>query len=160
LAVQSWLQQSEEDVQAWLSATQLVAVEHTWLVVSHWRLQQSVATAHELPGPLQIDTDDVHFAETGSQTFEQHCPSDVQASPATVHTTFIPPMPGDPEAPAAPVAVVPPPPSRLEPLPPPPQEQPGRPAARSKNIAHSSSRLCPFTGVSFADSWGQPGVAG
>jgi hypothetical protein len=55
------LQHSPELAQLWLSATQLGAVEQTPLVVSHWRLQQSVATAQELFGPMQPATDDLHF---------------------------------------------------------------------------------------------------
>jgi hypothetical protein len=54
--VQLWLQHSDAVVHAWLSATQLVALAQRWLVVSHWRLQQSVATWHELPGPPQVVT--------------------------------------------------------------------------------------------------------
>jgi hypothetical protein len=52
------LQQAPELVQAWLSATQLVAVAQTWLVV-HWRLQQSVFTPQAPPGAAQVVTDDV-----------------------------------------------------------------------------------------------------
>jgi hypothetical protein len=68
-------------------------------------LQQSVATAHELPDPEQVATDELHVCATGSQAFEQQAPFAVQAAPATVHTKFAPPVPGDP--------LVPPPPPGL-----------------------------------------------
>jgi hypothetical protein len=84
LPLQFWLQHSADVVHAWLSATQAVADEQTCVAVSHCRLQQSVARAHELPGPLQIETFDLHFDVTGSHTCEQHCASAVHASPTTV----------------------------------------------------------------------------
>jgi hypothetical protein len=59
-------------------------------------LQQSVATAHELPGPLQLATDDRHLCETGSHAFEQHWLSKVQTPSVTVQMTFPPPVPGRP----------------------------------------------------------------
>jgi hypothetical protein len=55
--VQFPLQQLPPSVHVWLSAVQLVALQVP-LVVSQWRLQQSVATAQELPGPLQELTDE------------------------------------------------------------------------------------------------------
>jgi len=94
--LQFWLQHSAETAQVWLSAVQFVAVEQRWVVVLHCRLQQSVASAHELPGPLQVVIEDAHFDVTGSHAFEQHCPSDVQASPGTTQTTLLPPAPGEP----------------------------------------------------------------
>jgi hypothetical protein len=97
------LQQEPEDEQFWLSATQLEAVEQVFFVVSHWRLQQSVATPQELPGPEQVPTDELHVCITGSQLFEQHCPLAVQAVFATPHTTFDPPVPGVPLIPPVPV---------------------------------------------------------
>jgi hypothetical protein len=71
-ALQFWLQHSPEVAQAWLSATQLAALAQTPVAVSHWRLQQSVASLQELPGPLHTVTDDLHLPVTGSQTLEQH----------------------------------------------------------------------------------------
>lgn len=59
-------------------------------------MQQSVATAHELPGPLQVVTDDPQVPCTGSQLFEQHCASLVQAAPVTVQMTLVPPPPPEP----------------------------------------------------------------
>jgi hypothetical protein len=102
LPVQLPLQQTEESVQASLSAVQLVALLQTPRLVSHWRLQQSVATAHELPGPLQLATDDMHFLATGSHAFEQHWLSEVQAASVTVQTTFAPAVPGRPVPPFPP----------------------------------------------------------
>ena len=121
------LQQVAELEQVWLSATQLVAVEQTLRDVSHCRLQQSVATAHEPPGPLQVATEDVHFDVVGSQVFEQHWPSDVQAAPGTVQMTpeppvAVPPEPALPPEPTAPPAapLLPPAPAAAR-LDPPPQ---------------------------------------
>jgi hypothetical protein len=85
LPLQFWLQHSDDVVHAWLSATQAVADAHTCFAVSHCRLQQSVARAQELPGPLQTETFDLHFDVTGSHAREQHCASAVHASPTTVH---------------------------------------------------------------------------
>jgi len=97
---QFWPQHSPDVVQAALSATQLLALAHTPRAVSHCRLQQSVDTLHELPAPLHTETDDLHLPLTVSHTLEQHWPSRVQASPATVHTTPMPPVPGVPESPS------------------------------------------------------------
>src|SRR5215471_6768832 len=96
------LQQEPEVEQLWLSATQLDAVEQVPFVVSHWRLQQSVATAHELPGPEQVATEGLQVCITGSHAFEQHCVFDVQAVPTVLHTTLAPPVPGVPPCPPAP----------------------------------------------------------
>jgi len=68
LPPQHWL----ELVQLAPSATQ-APLAQTPRVVSHCRLQQSVATAHELPTPLQVLTEDLQVPETGSQVCEQHC---------------------------------------------------------------------------------------
>ena len=97
-------QHSADDAHAALSAVQLGVSEHTPRVVSQSRLQQSVGTAHELPAPLQVVTDDAHSFVTGSHDFEQHCPSVAQLAPATVQTTLVPPTPGPP----VPVPVLPP----------------------------------------------------
>jgi hypothetical protein len=115
LPLQLPLQQAAELVHAWLSATQLEAVEQTPRAVSHWRLQQSVGTAHELPGPLQVATDDAHFIVAGSHDCEQHWPFVVQAAPATVQMTPAPPDAELPAAPAEPTV----PPEALAPLAPP-----------------------------------------
>jgi hypothetical protein len=70
--VQVPLQQVDELAQVWLSAVQLAALLQTPCAVSHWRLQQSVATAQELPGPLQVVIDEAQVFATGSQDREQH----------------------------------------------------------------------------------------
>jgi hypothetical protein len=78
-------------------------------------LQQSVATAQELPGPLQVATEEAHFPAAGSHDCEQHWAFDVQAAPATVQITPPPPVPVIPPvalAPPAPPAA----PAPLEPL--------------------------------------------
>ena len=75
---------------------QLVALLQTPRVVSHWRLQQSVATPHELPGPRQVVTDEAQVPATGSHDCEQHWAFDAQAAPTTVQVTPAPPAPGDP----------------------------------------------------------------
>jgi hypothetical protein len=86
------LQQEAEVVQAWLSATQVVAVAQTrWAV--HWRLQQSVFTAHEIPGPAQVVTEELQVLATGSQASEQQSLLAVHADPATLQTTPTPPVP-------------------------------------------------------------------
>jgi len=104
------LQQAPELEQLWLSATQLDAVEQVPFVVSHWRLQQSVATAHELPGPEQVATDALHVPITGSHAFEQHCAFEVHAVPVVLHTTLAPPVPDVvPPCPPPPPAFEPPP---------------------------------------------------
>jgi hypothetical protein len=110
LPVQVPLQQLADVVQAALSATQLVAVEHLPVAVSHWRLQQSVLTAQELPAPLQVLTDDAQVLETGSHDCEQQALLDVHAAPTTAHVTPTPPVfpvpPAPVEAPDPPVPVV------------------------------------------------------
>jgi hypothetical protein len=65
--VQVPLQHADEPVQAALSAVQLEVLLQVPLAVSHWRLQQSVFTAHELPGPLQEETEEAQVLATGSQ---------------------------------------------------------------------------------------------
>jgi len=79
-----------------LSATQLAALAQTCWTGSHCKLQQSVASLHDVPAPLHTVTDDLHFRVTGSQMFEQHWPLLVHGSSATVHTTPAPPEPGPP----------------------------------------------------------------
>ena len=66
------LQHADEEMQTWLSATQLTAVSQTPWTVSHRRLQQSVAAAQEPPGPLQVPIDDVQRPDVLSQACEQH----------------------------------------------------------------------------------------
>jgi len=125
------LQQEAELVQVALSAVQLVAVLQTRWAVSHWRLQQSVATAQELPGPMQVETDDVHLWLTSSQAREQHWVSAVHAAPATVQIVPDPPVPADPPAPALPPVPAEPalPPAPEPALPPAPEpEVPPAPA--------------------------------
>jgi hypothetical protein len=89
-----------------LSAVQLVALLQTPRAVSHWRLQQSVATAHELPAPLQVVTDEAQVLAFGSHACEQHWAFDAHAAPATVQTTPAPPPPPVPPGPAPPVPVL------------------------------------------------------
>ena len=90
------LQHAADDEQLAPSAVQAVAVEQTPRLVSHCRLQQSVATPHELPGPLQVPTEEPHVCATGSQACEQHCASVLQVAPATVQMTPLPPPPPAP----------------------------------------------------------------
>jgi hypothetical protein len=104
--VQAPLQQTDESVQAWLSAVQLVALAQTPRVVSHCRLQQSVFTAQELPAPLHVVTDDAQVFETGSHDCEQHWAFDTHAAPATVQITPIPPPPPLPPCPEPPLPVL------------------------------------------------------
>ena len=68
-----------------------------------------MATAHELPDPLQVVTDDAQACATGSHDCEQHWALDVQAAPATVQMTPVPPpppVPPFPDAPAPPLPVL------------------------------------------------------
>jgi hypothetical protein len=95
-------QHSAEPAHTALSAVQLATLAQTARAMSHCRLQQSVATAHELPGPLHVVTEEAHLCDTGSHDFEQHCAFEVQATAATVHRTFAPPVPGAPACPLAP----------------------------------------------------------
>jgi hypothetical protein len=90
------LQQVADDEQLAPSAVHAAAVEQTPRLVSHCRLQQSVATPHELPGPLQVATDEPQVCATGSQACEQHCASLLQVAPATVQMTWLPPPPPAP----------------------------------------------------------------
>jgi hypothetical protein len=62
-------------------------------------LQQSVATAQELPGPLQLVTEEAQVLATGSHDCEQHWALDVHATPATVQITPEPPPPPEPPVP-------------------------------------------------------------
>jgi hypothetical protein len=70
-------------------------------------LQQSVATAQELPGPLQVVTEEAQVLATGSHDCEQHWTLDVHVAPATVQTTPVPPPPPVPPCPGAPAPPVP-----------------------------------------------------
>ena len=70
--VQLPLQQAAEVVQAALSAVQLVALAHRPLLLSHWRLQQSVFTAQVAPAEPQLVSRDTHVLEVASQTCVQH----------------------------------------------------------------------------------------
>lgn len=70
--VQLPLQQADELVQVELSAVQLVALAQTPRVVSHWRLQQSVFTAQELPEPPQVVSRDAQVKEVESHNCVQH----------------------------------------------------------------------------------------
>jgi hypothetical protein len=88
-----------------LSGTQAVAVEQVWLVPSHWRLQQSVATVHDPPGPLQVAVFDTQRAVIVSHACEQHWSFDVHGVSVGAHAV-LPPAPAAPALPAAP----PPPP--------------------------------------------------
>jgi hypothetical protein len=65
-------------------------------------LQQSVLTAHELPDPLQLITDDAQVLETGSHDCEQQSPLDVHAAPTTVQITPTPPVSPVPPVPPEP----------------------------------------------------------
>jgi len=69
-------------------------------------LQQSVATAHELPAPLQVVTDEAQVLATGSHDCEQHWAFDAHAAPATVQMTPVPPPPPAPPEPPVPVLIV------------------------------------------------------
>jgi hypothetical protein len=101
-------QQADESVQACPSAVQLAALEQVPFAVSHCRLQQSVATAHELPAPLQLVTDEAQVLATGSQEPEQHWAFVVQATPTTPQLTPMPPLLPDPPCPVdAPLPPVP-----------------------------------------------------
>lgn len=90
------LQQAADEEQLAPSAVHAAAVEQTPRPVSHCRLQQSVATPHELPGPLQVATDEPQVCATGSQLCEQHCASLLHVAPATVQITLLPPPPPAP----------------------------------------------------------------
>ena len=94
--VQVPLQQAAPDEQLAPSAVQAAADEQTPRPVSHCRLQQSVAIAHELPGPLQVDTEEPQVCATGSHACEQHCASLLHVAPATVQMTLLPPPPPAP----------------------------------------------------------------
>jgi hypothetical protein len=101
-------QQADESVQAWPSAVQLAALEQVPFVVSHCRLQQSVATAQELPAPLQVLTDEAQVLATKSHEPEQHCAFVVHATPTTPQLTPTPPVLPEPPCPVdAPLPPVP-----------------------------------------------------
>jgi hypothetical protein len=100
-------QQADESVQAWLSAVQLAVLAQTPLLVSHSRLQQSVATAHELPAPLQVLTDEAQVLATGSHDPLQHCAFVVHATPTTPQVTPMPPVSPEPPCPLAPLPPLP-----------------------------------------------------
>jgi hypothetical protein len=89
--VQVPLQQPVELVQVAPSATQVVAVAQTWLAVSHWRLQQSVFTAQELPAAPQVLSREAQVPEVASHTCVQHWALDVHATPTTLQVTVAPP---------------------------------------------------------------------
>jgi hypothetical protein len=91
--VQVPLQQLDELVQVAMSATQLVAVAQTPRAVSHWRLQQSVFTAQEVPAAPQVVSREAHVREVASHTCVQHWAFEVHATPTTVHLTAAPPAP-------------------------------------------------------------------
>jgi RNA polymerase sigma-70 factor (ECF subfamily) len=65
-----------------------------------------VATAQELPGPLQVVTDEAQVLATGSHDCEQHWAFDAHAAPATVQMTPEPPPPPVPPCPAPPLPVL------------------------------------------------------
>ena len=66
-----------------------------------------MATAQELPAPLQVVTDEAQVLATGSHDCEQHWAFVVHAAPATVQTMPVPPPPPVPPGPAAPAPPVP-----------------------------------------------------
>ena len=88
--VQVPLQQVDELVQVAPSAVQLVALAQTPRVLSHWRLQQSVFTAQELPAAPQVVIREVQVEDVESHTCVQHSAFEVHVAPATVH---LPPAP-------------------------------------------------------------------
>ncbi len=65
-----------------------------------------MATAHELPDPLQVVTEEAQVCATGSHDCEQHWVLDVHAAPATVQMTPVPPPPPVPDEPPVPVLIV------------------------------------------------------
>ena len=89
--VQVPLQQPEELVQVAPSAMQVVAVAQTCRALSHWRLQQSVFTAQELPAAPQVLSREAQVSEVASHTCVQHWAFDVQATPTTRQVTPAPP---------------------------------------------------------------------
>ena len=91
--VQVPLQQPDELVQGALSAVQPVALAQTPRAVSHWRLQQSVFTAQELPAVPQVVRREAQVSEVASQTCVQHWAFEVQVAPTTVQLTAAPPAP-------------------------------------------------------------------
>jgi len=85
------LQHPEEPVQVAPSATQVVALAQTWRVLSHWRLQQSVFTAQELPAAPQALSREAQVSDVASHTCVQHCAFDVHATPTTLQVGPVPP---------------------------------------------------------------------
>jgi hypothetical protein len=80
-----------ELVQVAPSAMQLVAVAQTPRAVSHWRLQQSVFAAQELPAAPQVLSREVQVSEVASHTCVQHWALDVHATPTTLQVPVAPP---------------------------------------------------------------------
>jgi hypothetical protein len=66
-----------------------------------------VATPQELPGPLQVVTDEAQVLATGSHDCEQHWAFDAHVAPATVQIMPAPPPPPVPPCPDAPTPPVP-----------------------------------------------------
>ena len=89
--VQVPLQHPEDPVQVAPSAIQAVAVAQRWLVASHWRLQQSVFTAQELPAAPQALSREAQVSDVVSHTCVQHCAFDVHATPTTLQVAPAPP---------------------------------------------------------------------
>ena len=89
--VQVPLQQPAEPVQVAPSATHAVALAQTWSAASHWRLQQSVFTAQELPALPQALSREAQVSDVASHTWVQHCAFDVHATPTTLQVTPAPP---------------------------------------------------------------------
>jgi hypothetical protein len=91
--VQLPLQQADDSVQGWLSATQLVPLAQAPRVVSHCRLQQSVLTPQGLPDGAHVVTYDLQALVAGSQASEQHSLFVAHGEPAILQTTPMPPAP-------------------------------------------------------------------
>jgi hypothetical protein len=89
--VQVPLQQPAEPVQVAPSAIQVVAVAQTWRPASHWRLQQSVFTAQELPAGPQALSREAQVSEVASHTCVQHWAFVVHATPTTLQVPPAPP---------------------------------------------------------------------
>jgi hypothetical protein len=89
--VQVPLQQLDDPLQVAPSAIQVVPLAQTWPAPSHWRLQQSVFTAQELPAVPQVSSREVQVSEVASHTCVQHWAFEVQATPTTLQVTPAPP---------------------------------------------------------------------
>jgi hypothetical protein len=120
-AVQVPLQQLDELVQVAPSATHVVALAQTLRAVSHWRLQQSVFTAQELPAAPQVLSREAQVSDTVSHTCVQHWAFELHVAPTTVQLIAAPP------APPAPVWLPPAPAGPLLPPPPPVPSEPAEP---------------------------------